>query len=582
MTSKTFISGTVIDSAWLNDVNTQTYGGTGGVIGTPFTQNGTGAAPRSLQDRGKDVVYVTDFYANGTSGAKVDPTGVIDSTAGIQAAINYVLLTLGRGTVFFPSGSYLLSATLVVANPAIANDTGYGQIILQGEGGGSTQLYRTTNYGDTIRFNNLVPNAPLVDSGIQGFVFYYDTNTLYTGMSTGAAINMQGCVRFFVKDCSEINHYDGFNIVGGSSILVEHCYSTKYNGVGGVNGVNNSGYKTSLGTGRTSSVPLPSKIVYLHCGHGGVPNQAGQYGYWITSGEQVELVACEASGALQNNLRIEQLADNSLILEVAVRGGYYDCCGSTSIYIGGTAGNGTSYIGDIQIHDVFVKASGFGNSYDGIYVDGTARGGTFSQVLNGLIISGCHILTFNRHGINLNGGGQVVIKGNIIRGNSYTTINNGDGIVVGAAVVQCLIDSNIIGYNFTGLASGNQQYGVLLTTGATGIVVSNNDLRGNATSPLLNGIASPTTSQSNYQIINNIGYNGNRAAASPTIPASTVNQYNPYGSPAWVSVFGGTVTHIALNGQDVSTTGPITFPVGPMDRVTLTYSVAPSWIWWPM
>lgn len=71
MASKEFTSGTIIDAAWLNDVNTKTY---------------------------KETINVKTF------GAKGD--GVTDDTAAIQAAIN------ASDSIFFPEGVYLVSSTL--------------------------------------------------------------------------------------------------------------------------------------------------------------------------------------------------------------------------------------------------------------------------------------------------------------------------------------------------------------------------------------------------------------------------------------------------------------------------------------
>jgi hypothetical protein len=51
-----------------------------------FVQSGAGAVARTAQDKGRETVSATDFYANGVSGPAVDPTGVLDSTLGVQAA----------------------------------------------------------------------------------------------------------------------------------------------------------------------------------------------------------------------------------------------------------------------------------------------------------------------------------------------------------------------------------------------------------------------------------------------------------------------------------------------------------------
>ena len=148
---------TPIVASWLNDVNNFVYSGTlpnnvavsgnlsvggtttltgntavtgtltvGGlpVTGSPynatavnFLQAGTGAVTRTVQSKEQDVVSVLDFGA--------DPTGTVDSTTAIQAAINAVQ-TAGGGKVIFPAGRFKISSTL--------NVTGSG-VFLVGAGG---------------------------------------------------------------------------------------------------------------------------------------------------------------------------------------------------------------------------------------------------------------------------------------------------------------------------------------------------------------------------------------------------------------------------------------------------------------
>ena len=85
-----------------------------------YTPSGTGAVATTVQSKLRETVSVTDYYANGVSGAKVDPTGVIDSTAGIQAALTYYGTLVAGDTsaaagyvgdtlpeLLFPAGTYL-------------------------------------------------------------------------------------------------------------------------------------------------------------------------------------------------------------------------------------------------------------------------------------------------------------------------------------------------------------------------------------------------------------------------------------------------------------------------------------------
>ena len=99
MTSKVFTSGTIIDSAWLNDVNGATYNGS-----AVYTPSGIGAVATDVQTKLRESVSVGDFGAKG------------DGATDDLAAFNYALIsakTNGIGTVIAPNPtvSYYLSST---------------------------------------------------------------------------------------------------------------------------------------------------------------------------------------------------------------------------------------------------------------------------------------------------------------------------------------------------------------------------------------------------------------------------------------------------------------------------------------
>ena len=73
-------------------------------LGGGFTQSGTGAVQRTVENKLKDTVSVKDFGAVGN--------GVADDTAAIQAAFNS-----GVPSLFIPSGTYLVALTLTCSDP---------------------------------------------------------------------------------------------------------------------------------------------------------------------------------------------------------------------------------------------------------------------------------------------------------------------------------------------------------------------------------------------------------------------------------------------------------------------------------
>ena len=81
-----------------------------------YLPSGTGAIATNVQSKLREEISALDFYANGVSGAAVDPTGILDSTLGIQAAINYAMSV--DKSLHIPSGIYKITNTLnITASP---------------------------------------------------------------------------------------------------------------------------------------------------------------------------------------------------------------------------------------------------------------------------------------------------------------------------------------------------------------------------------------------------------------------------------------------------------------------------------
>jgi hypothetical protein len=77
-----------------------------------YMPDGVGAVASTVQAKLRESVSVLDFYANGVSGVKVDPTGVVDSTLGIQAFFDYIS-SVDVG-VAVCDGSFLVSSGIFI------------------------------------------------------------------------------------------------------------------------------------------------------------------------------------------------------------------------------------------------------------------------------------------------------------------------------------------------------------------------------------------------------------------------------------------------------------------------------------
>ena len=103
-------------------------GGAGEQTEQDFTQDGAGAVRRTVQDKLREWVSVTDFGAVGD--------GVTDDTAAIQAAISVIT---GPATLFFPAGIYILTSAVTKSST--------GALVFLGEGAASTVLRWTASGG---------------------------------------------------------------------------------------------------------------------------------------------------------------------------------------------------------------------------------------------------------------------------------------------------------------------------------------------------------------------------------------------------------------------------------------------------
>lgn len=145
MSSTTFVDYvTPVPANWLNDVNNAIYSAIGngtvapttpaqvvtnlGLTGTSitYTPPGTGAVSRTLQSKLSDVISVKDFGATGN--------GTTDDTTFIQNALNYIA-SIGSGSLYFPKGTYKLTAQLTYTYPSIL-----GSLKLFGDGADATNL----------------------------------------------------------------------------------------------------------------------------------------------------------------------------------------------------------------------------------------------------------------------------------------------------------------------------------------------------------------------------------------------------------------------------------------------------------
>lgn len=172
----------------------QRAGGTGATTLAAATLIATGAtASRSLAARFRDVINVLDHGATGL--------GILDDSAAIQAALN-LADAAGGGTVYFPAGTYLLTAKV----------TAYSNTTIIGAGAATLltfsrlQLVGDATYGGSMitweedSSNVIVRDLRLVYTGT------FDSGSTYGGKVCGLHLNNASQVLIDNVEASGWNH----------------------------------------------------------------------------------------------------------------------------------------------------------------------------------------------------------------------------------------------------------------------------------------------------------------------------------------------------------------------------------------
>jgi hypothetical protein len=167
-----------------------------------FIQSGGGALATTVQSKLRQTISVADFGAGG------DPA--IDATTSIQAAINAAGV---NGSVYFPSGTYLLSSTI----ECLRNQ----QLI--GNGVGNTIIRRYGNYGNTFNF---------VDAGSANIKKMWlrhgdqpadGATSLSNLATTGSHVRFQNVQGALIEDCWFWRMPNQIDLQQGSLVTINRC-----------------------------------------------------------------------------------------------------------------------------------------------------------------------------------------------------------------------------------------------------------------------------------------------------------------------------------------------------------------------
>ena len=519
MTDTTFQAGTIVEAAWLNDVNNLRYGAGNSARGAALLQHvprGTGAVATTTQRKAQYRIDAFDFM---TAAQIVDVeagTLTLDVSAALNAFFAAVVASRGRGRGHLNGGMYRCNSILTPIT------TGY--LDIEGEGKYGSVLVNYASSGSLLKFSG--SSLPLCAISKMGFLQAVST--------TGQLLETSGVFRF---DINNVFLNGGAALAAGLALLSgTSVYASNLEGIGftdfGLKLVGGNDYFISNGTIQANGV---------------VGNPL-----WIqdVTGGAVQIVAMNfLEGA---NCRI----NNSNF--ISILGSYFDSAqGAVSV-----SGCEQVYF-DAGCEFANRVTTGSGNGGGVIFGNSKSCGVYNSMVIN----CGGSGITINANTENIE-----VVGNNITSNNTANTAGVVAGVNVGGGAQSFKILGNTIGNN-TALWTGYQRQGIAVNVGASdNYIIADNDVRNNVTT----GIDDNGTGTA-AQVRGNVGYNP--IGLSVVAPPATTVTYRAGHTPETVYLTGGTVSAVKIPdnaGSTIFATTPCTLQLEPNETFSITYTVAPT------
>ena len=443
-----------------------------------FLQSGTGAVAQTAQLKLLQMVSAFDFMTAAQISDVQAGTLTLDVTTACQNAINAAGT---NGAVYFPPGSYLLSATL--------NGTTNLQMI--GSGRNSTIFRRFTDYGNTLNFTNAGA------ASVRGIWFYHGTlyvsgNTSLSNKATnGAHINAVNCQGLIIEDCWLWRMPYQVNINAGALVKIRKCnmqgtwdetLTACQEGVASVI-IGSTGYTQIVaiedcyfgGSGSSArSLSWTSSDTGLHTFTGISENIGNQFAIEVVQCEDLLISNCYMGGNNTYNI-YANLAASSVNLDWRIIGNFIDAARSACVSFN-TQSNGVALTGLTISNNVFNGESQTTNAIVMYNPTGTAI------CVNNFAITGNSFQAFVGTEVILYHAANGSVNGNVFQGYNCRNVSAGGDPAYSAAAnissqsSHILCSSNIVGGNINGGALPSYCYqGILIGGGAVpGSIVERN------------------------------------------------------------------------------------------------------------
>lgn len=468
-----------------------------------FTQSGAGAIARTFQDKLRDFVSPRDF------GAKFD--GTTDDTVAIQCAID----AAGQGgTVMFPNGTTVLSATL----------NGHPQSNWISESAAGTVFRRYTDYGDTVAFSVAVGIL------MRGIYMFHGTHMLVPGdvalteivTTPTYHLRLSGCQGVLIEDCTFWRMPRQVVIEDGSLVTINRCkaqgtwdsaYPAAQEGVSGI-AIGTVGYTQIVkvtdcylgGSGNgpravtfTATDGSATETITQHVGN--------KFGIYIGQCEDL-LVSGNYMGGNQYAPVYAEMVGGSTNLDWRFIGNFGDGGGpqgaifsfatlADGTYLNGLTMHGNVFNGEQQTYQGVVFYNGTGNQP--VVTNFSIVGNTFQAIV------GSGMMFYNARG--------GVVSGNSVTGyNSLGASAGADltyacGMYFGPRCEHINVSGNVTGGTVNSTGSPSTAYqGIYYKTASGSVQVHGNTVIGSGAGGAINGRVDKnivTVTAGNYSMLGN-------------------------------------------------------------------------------
>jgi hypothetical protein len=418
-----------------------------------------------------------DPWFDVTAYGACDKSGGVSSGPAFAAAVAALIASPRGGTLFIPSGVYLVP-TGTMDFSASGNP-----VDIRGAGRGSTVIIATTTTGDYIKFSATADGCSVRDL------------TLWSNspQTAGAGIHTNGVDDLMIDNCSFNNLWQDI-FVDNSSIKVSITHTAHFQ---------TNGSATSVGiqvtNGAAGDTYIGPDVVMSNTG---ATRRAASVA--ITQSGHFEINQTNLTGSAQG-LLINPGA-GQIVAFGFINESLFDSCTVNGATI--SAPTSTSTVKSLCFTDAWFAGTITGTGGAGLVTSGVAGG-----IIDGLNFSQCRWLNNQTHGFQHGYGTDIWLIDAIVRGNSQAGANANDGINIAANLGTFTVVGGKIGGTDAAGTGGNQRWGINILAGTgTDWTITDCDLIGNQS-----GGISDNSTGTRKQITGNVGM---PLPASPRVAAT--------------------------------------------------------------